>query len=186
MILYHHFLGSLKTYFELGKANLFPEFDQCPLCHAQNRLNRHGFYDRNAIDEEASYRIPICRLKCPDCKKTFSILPDFLLPYFQHTAEYIFHILLTVWIYGKCLCIRQLRRFYQKRCLGKLLEVELFFRETGHHERLPKEPIKKAIILLQMIQALESATFVRRWWSHRVNSPMAHLVYHGTRVAKTE
>jgi len=51
---------------------------------------------------------------------------------------------------------------------------------------LPKEPKEKAIKLLRMIQALGKATFVRRWWGHRINSFMAHSLYHGARVAKTE
>ena len=178
----YHFPISLERYFELGKANDFPKVDCCPLCRAKNQLLRHGFYERNAIEQEVCYRIPICRLICPDCRKTFSILPDFLLPYFQHTLEFMIRILLQIWLWGNRLCSRQLGRFYEKRCYGKLTEIEQFFRKSGYHEPFPQNHKKKAIALLQMIQALERASFVRRWWSHLVTSPLAHSLYHGSRV----
>jgi hypothetical protein len=182
----HHFPEDLPRYAALGKANEFPNLDCCPICRAKNRLLRHGFYERNAIEHHESYRIPICRLRCPDCGKTVSILPTFLLPYFQHTMAFILHILLTFWLTWGLLVSRQLRRFYEKRVYGKQTEMELFFREEGHRERFPNERKEKAITLLQMIQALGKATFVRRWWRHQVNSFMAASLYHGTRVAKTE
>lgn len=187
MIFYHNFLVDVPRYVELGRDNDFPELDCCPMCRARNRLQRHGFYERNAIDSESAiYRIIICRLICPDCRKTISILPTFLLPYFQHTMDFMLRILLAFWMTQIPLCTRQLRRFYETRVYGKRTEMELFIREEGYNEILPKEPKEKAIKLLQMIQALGKATFVRRWWRHRISSFMAHSLYHGARVAKTE
>jgi hypothetical protein len=186
MMLYHDFLLELPRYAVLGKTNDFPDIECCPICRAKNRLLRHGFYKRNAIDEHGSYRIPICRLLCPDCGKTVSILPTFLLPYFQHVMEHIICILLAFLLTSCDIVPRQLRRFYELRIYGKQTEVELFFREEGNRGVLPVERKEKAITLLTMIQALGKATFVRRWWSHQVNSFMAASLYHGTRVVKTE
>lgn len=186
MIYYHDFQVNLSQYAELGKANEFPEVDNCPMCRAKKRLLRHGFYERNAIEEETAYRIPICRLLCSVCGKSVSVLPSFLLPYFQHTMDFILHILLAFWMVGISLCTRQLRRFYEKRIDGKLTEIELFIREEETREVLPNAPKEKAIKMLQMIQALGKATFVRRWWRHRMSSFMAHSLYHGARVAKIE
>lgn len=186
MIRYHNFLVDLPRYAELGRANEFPELDCCPMCRAKNRLQRHGFYERTAIEgEEEVYRIPICRLICPDCRKTVSILPSFLLPYFQHTMDFIIRILLAFWMACSPLCTRQLRRFYEKRAYGKQTEMALFFLEEGNWEVPPDTSKEKAIKMLQMIQALGKATFVRRWWRHRISSFMAHSFYHGARVAKT-
>lgn len=186
MIYYHNFLVDVAKYSELGKSNEFPELDCCPMCRAKKRLKRHGFYKRNAIESGAKiYRIPICRLICSDCGKTISILPTFLLPYFQHTMDFIIRILLTSWIVYRLLCSRQLRRFYEKRAYGKITEIELFIREQGNRKALPDELKEKAIKMLQMIQALGKATFVRRWWGHRISSFMAHSLYHGARVVKT-
>ena len=186
MIYYHDFIIDVPRYAELGKENDFPNLNCCPICRAKNQLQRHGFYERNAMEEEMAYRIPICRLLCPDCGKTLSILPTFLLPYFQHTMSYVIRILLTFWKTSTLLCTRQLRRFYEKRVYGKQTEMELFFREEGERIVLPGTGKEKAIKMLQMIQALGKATFVRRWWRHRVTSFMAASLYHGTRVVKTE
>lgn len=186
MIYYHDFQIDLPRYDELGRANDFPDLDCCPICRAKNRLLRHGFYARNAIEGETVYRIPICRLLCPDCGKTVSILPIFLLPYFQHTIDCIIRILLAFWMSCRLLCTRQLRRFYEKRVYGKQTEVELFFREEGERTLWPENPKERAIKVVRMIQTLGKATFVRRWWRHRINSFMAAPLYHGARVAKTE
>lgn len=186
MIYYHNFLVDLPHYATLGRANEFPEVDGCPICRAKNRLQRHGFYERNAIEDEAVYRIPICRLLCPDCGKTVSILPIFLLPYFQHTAAFIIRILLALWMTCTPFAARQLRRFYATRVYGKQNEMTLFFREEGDREALPAGLNERAVTLLQRIQALGEATFVKRWWRHRISSFMAHSLYHGARVAKTE
>lgn len=186
MIYPHHFPVDLSRYAALGKANEFPSIDCCPICRAKNRLLRHGFYERNAIEENESHRIPICRLLCPDCGKTVSIMPTFLLPYFQHAMEYIIRILLAFWLTSCLLVPRQLRQFYEKRMYGKQTEMELFFREEGSREMLPSGRKEKAITMLKMIQALGKATFVRRWWRHQLSSFMAAPLYHGARVAKTE
>ncbi|WP_373233430.1 DUF6431 domain-containing protein [Cohnella sp.] len=167
-------------------ANEFPDLACCPICRAHKRLLRHGFYDRNAIDEAESYRIPICRLFCTDCGKTVSILPTFLLPYFQHAMEYIISILLTYWQTSVCFCSRQLRRWYERRMYGKMTEIELFFRLEGDPSIWPMERKERAINMLTMIQALGKATFARRWWRHQMSSFMAASLYHGARVAKTE
>lgn len=185
MIYYHDFLATVPQYSEKGRANDFPDVECCPNCRAKNRLLRHGFYERNAVEMDVVYRIPICRLRCPDCGKTISLFPIFLLPYFQHTTDTIIRILLDFWISCILICTRQLRRFYEKRLLGKLTDLELFFREEGKHDAFPEKGIEKATKLLQMILALGKAPFVRRWWGHRIHSFMAASVYHGTRVANT-
>lgn len=91
MIILHDFRISLEEYANRGKMNNFPIFDKCPNCHciASGNLHRHGYYWRYAITDEAEFKIPICRLICLSCKKTFSILPDFLIPYFQHSLDLI-------------------------------------------------------------------------------------------------
>jgi hypothetical protein len=156
------------------------------MCRAKNRLQRHGFYERNAVEEEAVFRIPICRLLCQDCGRTVSVFPIFLLPYFQYTIDFIIRILLAFWTTCTLLCTRQLRRFYEKRAYGKQTEMELFFREEGERGILPDTDKEKAIKMLQMIQALGKATFVKRWWRHQLNNFMAAPLYHGARVAKIE
>jgi transposase-like protein len=165
LFIYHDFGISVKEYEAIGKNNAFPEVDQCPHCKGRTRLYRHGFYFRNAIDAN-QYRIPICRLKCPSCNKTLSILPTFLLSYFQYTVDVILEKLNCSIVKGKVEGYHQLVLFYRKRFLKRLTQVEMFFRDDGFKGILPKEPKEKAIKLLEMILALGKATFVKRYRGH--------------------
>lgn len=148
MIYYHDFLIDVSAYAALGQANVFPDLTCCPICRARNRLLRHGFYERNAIEEEQEHRIPICRLFCPDCGRTVSILPTFLLPYFQHTWEAILRILLAVGTTCRLLCSRQLRRFYERRARGKQTEMALFVQQEALAAGEPISPQKNVIPIL--------------------------------------
>lgn len=179
MIYYHDFLIDVSTYAALGQANLFPELTCCPICKARNRLQRHGFYERNAIEEEQEHRIFICRLCCPDCGRTVSILPTFLLPYFQHTWEVILGILLAIWT----TCSRQLRRLYERRVQAKQTELALFVQQEAMAEGEPVSPQKNVIPFLQRIQAWGHASFAQRWWRRQLSSFMAAASYRGTSVA---
>ena len=163
---------SLDQYAELGKKNDFPEVERCPGCRGVVRLKRHGFYWRNAIEEEREYRIPICRLKCPSCEKTVSLLPSFLLPYFQHTLQQVVtevHRSLVDTIRRS----RQRVEFYRRRYLKQLKQVEMFFRAEGCRKRLPDNTKEKAIKLMEMIRALGEATFVKKAKGHFTTNFMA-------------
>lgn len=63
MIYYHDFQINFFQYAEHGRENHFPDVACCPMCKAQNRLMRHGFYERNAIEASQVSLIPICRLR---------------------------------------------------------------------------------------------------------------------------
>ena len=165
LFVYHDFGISVKEYETRGKKNDFPVVDQCPHCKGRIRLYRHGFYLRNAIEED-QFRIPICRLKCPSCKQTLSILPTFLLAYFQYTVNVIFEKLESLMIKGKISGYHQLALFYRKRFLNRLTQIEMFFRDDGFRGIFPKDPKEKATKLLRMILALGKATFVRRSRGH--------------------
>jgi len=173
LFVYHDFGISVKEYEVRGKNNDFPEVEQCPHCKGRIRLYRHGFYWRNAIHTK-QYRIPICRLKCPSCKNAISILPTFLLSYFQYTADVILEKLKSLIIEGKISGYHQLVLFYRKRFLNRLNQVEMFFRDDGFKDILPKDSKEKAIKLLRMILALGKATFVRRYQGHFSHNFMAH------------
>jgi hypothetical protein len=53
---------------------------RCSHCDTQP-LHRHGCYWRGVVCRRRIYRIPIYRWKCPSCRRTVSVLPDFLKPY---------------------------------------------------------------------------------------------------------
>ncbi|QQK79918.1 hypothetical protein HUG20_08490 [Salicibibacter cibi] len=99
----HDFEMDLTTYAEKGLDNDFPAY-ACPNpeCSSINILHRHGFYWRYGIAEEDIEYIPICRLQCPVCKKTFAILPDFLIPYYQHTLHTVLDQVENVLSFLRC------------------------------------------------------------------------------------
>jgi hypothetical protein len=173
LIVYHDFNISVEEYENRSKKNDFPTVEQCPHCKSRVRLFRHGFYWRNAIDEK-QHRIPILRLKCPSCRNTISLLPTFLLSYFQYTADVIITKLRDIIIDHNIGDYHQLVLFYRKRFLNRLNQIEMFFRDDGFKGTLPKDPKEKATKLLRMILALGKATFLRRYRGHFSYNFMAH------------
>jgi len=101
MIIIAKFLKSILEYERLGKANIFPVQYGCKKCGYLGRLHRHGFYYRNAITAHTVHRVVIIRFKCPSCKKTYSLLPSFLIPYYQYTFDTIFLCLSYMFILQK-------------------------------------------------------------------------------------
>lgn len=173
MYIYFNFGISVKEYENRGKKNDFPEVEQCPHCKGRIRLHRHGFYWRNAIEAD-QYKVPICRLKCPSCSRTLSILPTFLLSYFQYTAGVILEKLENIIIKNEINGYRQLVIFYRKRFLKRLNQIEMFFRDDGFKGVLPQDKKERATKLLKMILALGKATFVKRFKSQFLHNFMAN------------
>lgn len=105
MIIIDKFSKNITKYIQLGKNNIFPVQYGCNNCGFGGRLHRHGFYYRNVVTKLRVSRIPILRVKCPSCNKTYSILPSFLIPYFQYSFHTIFLCLLLNYVqdfpYGK-------------------------------------------------------------------------------------
>jgi len=106
------------------------------------------------------------RLKCPSCKKTVSLLPDFLLPHFQYSLEFILDALRKFFCGRKATICYQLLQFYQRRFLGNLNRIGAFFRDKGYKGILPEKG--KAIKLLEMIHAAfpKAETFAKRFQDH--------------------
>ena len=163
-------------YAKKGRNNIFPDIDLCPNCKAKHRLQRHGFYERNAVEKDNVYRIPICRLKCSSCGKTVSLLPDFLIPFYQYTLSVVMKRLKERLVEKKRQTtdgIRQLVTFYAKRFVSQLTQVEMFFRDHGKRGVIPGGK-EKTINLLEMISAFGEASFLRRSKDHFSSSFMAN------------
>ena len=165
MIVIHDFGVSLAEYFSLGRDNEFPSLDKCLACKAKAVLLRHGYYERNAIQEK-EYRIVILRLKCKHCQKTVSILPSFLFSGFQHGVAYIVKCLKDSFSRNKKSTYRQKLSFYKKRFMKNMYLVEGFFRTLGNREKIPKKPIKKAMKLVELITLSGEETFAKRFQNH--------------------
>ncbi len=179
MIIPHDFGIGLEEYEARGKDNEFPVFDRCPGCHciSQGNLHRNGFYWRYGIDgANQALRIPICRLKCLSCGVNISILPDFLIPYFQHTlyamVERINLFLRRKKVAGSRQQLAQhLERFYEK-----LHWLHTFFIDSGEHLGFSKNLKKEALKYVKRLQDFGESTFFRRSWGHLSSYFMGKLI----------
>ena len=89
MIIIKYLGKSIKSYLKYYQE-VPPYFEgNCPEC--DHKLYRHGKYFRSAITKKKIRWIPIYRWLCSPCGKTFSLLPDFLLPYQVHNGKILQH-----------------------------------------------------------------------------------------------
>mgnify|MGYP005753810219 FL=1 len=174
MIIPNDFKISLSEYAQRGKKNDFPVLDQCPNCHcpSNGNLYRNGFYWRNCITEEITVRIPICRLKCLICKVNISILPDFLIPYFQYTIHTILKSVKQVLENKKGNGCRQLWSYHLRRFMRNINWVHSFFVDS--EKGANKIGKKEAINYMKMILDFGESPFLRRSWGHLTSYFMAH------------
>jgi len=89
MQILHPFLGSLPQYIEaISDPNRYrPEY--CPQCEAPQPLTGHGFYSRSLVDGAFDGVIRVRRYLCRCCKRTISLLPQFVLPYLRFSVSVI-------------------------------------------------------------------------------------------------
>jgi Domain of unknown function (DUF6431) len=89
MQILHPFAGSLQQYTERLAD---PDCDRpghCPQCHAKQPLTAHGFYTRTLIDAAFDGVIRVRRCLCHACRRTVSLLPEFILPYLRSSVMVI-------------------------------------------------------------------------------------------------
>ena len=169
----HSFRIPPKEYSKRGMNNDFPRLDTCPCCLYPFPLLRHGFYWRNVLFRTRWLRIPILRLKCSSCHRTVSLLPDFLLPHYQYSLEYILEVVRKFFLSCKTAAYYQLVQFYRRRFLKNLGRIEAFFRDQGYRGIIPEK--ERAIKLLELIDAFPKAkTFARRFQDHFQHNFMAN------------
>lgn len=163
----HDFGLGIEAYAEKGKMNAFPLLDCCPSCgcHGPGNIHRHGYYNRYGIQDDQTLLLLICRYRCLVCEVTISILPDFLIPYFQYTLLMILrHVKQVLEQKKEIQMSRQLCRYHLKRFLNYKNWVHTFFiEETNEQDRYH---IKKAINYVVMIQDFGESPFFRRSWGH--------------------
>jgi len=89
MQILHPFLGSLPQYTEAisDPKRYRPEY--CPQCEAPQPLTGHGFYSRSLVDGAFDGVIRVRRYLCRCCKRTISLLPQFVLPYLRFSVSVI-------------------------------------------------------------------------------------------------
>jgi hypothetical protein len=83
MQILHPFAGSLQQYTERLAEPDCCRPGHCPQCHAKQPLTAHGFYTRTLIDSAFDGVIRVRRYLCRACRRTVSLLPEFVLPYLR-------------------------------------------------------------------------------------------------------
>jgi Domain of unknown function (DUF6431) len=89
MQILHPFAGSIQRYFdEIADPDRYRP-DHCPQCEAKHPLTGHGFYRRTLVDATFDGVIRVRRYLCCFCKRTVSLLPDFVLPWLRFSISVI-------------------------------------------------------------------------------------------------
>jgi transposase-like protein len=85
----HPFRGSIQEYLqELSDPDRYRP-NRCPLCHTPDPLRAHGFYGRTVVDVEYDGSIRVRRYLCLLCRRTVSLLSEFVLPYLRFSIQVI-------------------------------------------------------------------------------------------------
>jgi len=166
----------ISIYAKDRNSVMFPVIEKCPICGTGAKLVRHGFYSRYALFRNRSYRLDICRYLCRSCLKTISLLPWFLLPYFQHTRNTIL-MTLRNWLSGRpAFVCRQLVAFYRQRFYQNIPAIITALRETGWLDSLPENDKEKAIKVVDRLMI--TITTPSRYSNRVLTNFMASSFYH--------
>jgi len=103
MQILHPFAGSVDQYTEQLADPDRHRPSACPQCQARHPLTAHGFYTRTLIDVAFDGIIRVRRYLCQDCKRTVSLLPQFVLPYLRAGIAVIALFLLARLLQGQTL-----------------------------------------------------------------------------------
>jgi hypothetical protein len=89
MQILHLFAGSIQHYLDqIADPDRYRP-DHCPQCNAQRPLTGHGFYRRTLVDITFNGVIRVRRYLCCSCKRTVSLLPEFVLPWLRFSISVI-------------------------------------------------------------------------------------------------
>jgi hypothetical protein len=89
MQILHPFAGSIQHYLDQIADPDRHRPDHCPQCEAKRPLTGHGFYHRTLVDVTFNGVIRVRRYLCCSCKRTVSLLPEFVLPWLRFSISVI-------------------------------------------------------------------------------------------------
>ena len=173
MIIYHDFGLTPQQYQEADIKLLLPVIEACPCYDAQTRLYRHGFRNHYALLAESAFLLLVCRFRCRYCKKTFTLLPTFLLPRFQSTLDTVLGILTSRWKHGKDTTYRQLSYFYRRRFLQNLPLLQGFLYSLGYRDAVPSSQKERATTLLDRLSSGGCEVLAQKFFARFHQSFMA-------------
>ena len=154
----------------LRRLDPCPVPSRCPYCPAETARHwiRWGHYKRYAADPElASQKVAVPRWQCKIVARTFSLLPDALLPYCSIRTGVVLEWLLALYVEGTPLCSLEGGVHVAR---GTLRGLSARFRRALPHLRLPRRPAAlPAATFLHALAKLEPAAIVSlfRGWKER-------------------
>lgn len=168
MIIIHDFGIELEEYDKRGLNNEFPVLNYCPNCNciSYKNLHRNGFYWRYGINSDYESLIPICRFRCLGCSVNISILPAFLIPYFQHTLNTIMMKVHYFLMGKKTSGTRQHLAQLVLRYKEGLAWIHSFFVDVGQRLNFTTDIKKEALKYMKMIHDTDISSFYRKSWGH--------------------
>jgi hypothetical protein len=87
MQILYPFTGSIQQYNEqCANSN---RLCSCTLCGTKKHLRAHGFYWRTVSSPDFEGLIRVRRYLCLACRRTISLLPEFILPYMRSAVTVI-------------------------------------------------------------------------------------------------
>jgi len=103
MQILHPFAGSVQQYAEQLTNPDSHRPGHCPQCQNKHPLTAHGFYTRTLIDATFDGVIRVRRYLCQACRRTVSLLPEFVLPYLRSSLTVIALFLIARLLGGQTL-----------------------------------------------------------------------------------
>lgn len=85
MQILYPFAGSIQQYNEQCAASNPEPPCSCAMCGTKKHLRAHGFYQRWVSSPDFDGMIRVRRYLCLACRRTLSLLPEFVLPYIHST-----------------------------------------------------------------------------------------------------
>lgn len=149
-----NFCGTVEDYMGSFDKMEVPIPVCCDKCKCK-KFYRWGTYPRFIIVEKSENEILINRIACSYCKKTISFLPDFCIPRFVYSMDFVMIILQMIICEGKRYSeeLRELIYFYKKRFLLNINTFIVFLREKNLFD-FPLDEKEKAIKIFVALSSL--------------------------------
>ena len=81
--------AGIERYLEKVRAGGLEKPSRCAICASANSLSWHGTYLRNLITLTRTWIIPVKRLYCKCCDRTFALLPSFIVKFHRYARAAI-------------------------------------------------------------------------------------------------
>ena len=153
MQMLHPHCGSIQNYVEqLGDSDRYRP-SSCPLCQAKQPLIAHGFYTRTIVDVTFDGVIRVRRYLCRLCRRTVSLLPEWVLPYLRFSIPVL-----------ACFLKARLANGQSLKASAEAAAQPAMPYQRGQHwiRRFKKQAVALSVMLVALTTALARSSFVAK------------------------